>query len=100
MLSMLNSCLQTWSLKRRQLLDVFEGSKYTYLNEFYTASVYWCVAHIQNICRNKDIFSWDISPPLDTCRNNYSALLTAEEAGICTSLFAHTSLPDKITYKY
>jgi hypothetical protein len=80
--------------------DIFRGSEDTYLNKFYAAPVYRCVAHIQNVCENKDVFSWDISPPLETCRNNYSALLTAEEAGICASLFTHTSLEDNITNRH
>jgi hypothetical protein len=84
-------------VERKQLPVVFKRSKDTYLHEFYTAPVYWCIAHIKYICRNNYVFSWDISSPLETCRNDYSAFLTAEEAGIGAPLFIHTSLPDKIT---
>lgn len=68
---------------------------YTYLNEFSTASVYWSVAHVYNVCRNKNVFSRGISPPLKTCRNYYSAFLTAKEAGVCTPLLSDTTLQDK-----
>jgi hypothetical protein len=71
-----------------------------YLNEFNTASMYWHVAHIENICKNENVFSRDVCTPLETCRNNYGALLTAEKAGIGTPLFVHTTLQDEFTHKY
>lgn len=65
------------------------------MNEFNTAPVYWCVAHVDDICKNDYVFSWCISPPLETRRDNYGALRTAEEAGIGTPLFIHATLQDK-----